>query len=77
MSSSDLEIPFTIDDFDDLIDPHHLYKCCLGSDPSTFVLKKLAQEEKTRFNSSFFLISSSFIGSHLSNLLSCRNGYQV
>ena len=70
-----LEFSLTIDDFDDLVDPRHLYECCLGLESSAFVLKKIAHEEKSRFILPFFLISSFFIGSYLSNFLSCRNGY--
>ena len=72
-----LEFAFTIDDFDNLVDPCHLYECCLGPEPSTFVLKKVTREKKSRFNLPFFLISSFFIRAQLSNLLFCRNGYQV
>ena len=72
-----LEFAFTIDDFDNLVDPCHLYECCLGPEPSTFVLKKVTREKKSRFNLPFFLISSFFIRAQLSNLLFCRIGYQV
>ena len=37
-----LEFALTIDDFDDLVDPRHLYDCCLGPEPSASVLKKIA-----------------------------------
>ena len=69
-----LEFALTIDD---LVDPHHLYECCLGPEPSAFVLKKIAREEKSRFDLIFFLIPSFFIRVEFSNLLFCRNGYQV
>jgi len=46
-----------------------LYKCCLGPEPSAYVLKKIAQEEKSRFlilrPFLFFLIEF-----HPTNLLS-------
>uniref|UniRef100_A0A7N2LXK1 RING-type E3 ubiquitin transferase n=1 Tax=Quercus lobata TaxID=97700 RepID=A0A7N2LXK1_QUELO len=42
-----LKFALTIDNFDDLVDPHHLYDCCFGPEPSAFVLKKIAREEKT------------------------------
>ena len=63
-----LKFAFRIDDFDELIDPRHLYECCLGLEPFAYVLKKIAQEEK-----SWFLILCSFlsflIDFHPSNLL--------
>ena len=65
----------TIDDFDDLVNPFHLYECCLGPEPSAFVLKKIAREEKSRFDLNFFLISPFFVRAKFSNLLFCRNGY--
>ena len=48
----------TIEDFEDLVDPHHLYDCCLGLEPFAFVLKKIIQEEKSMLSLSslfFFL----------------------
>ncbi|KAL0008295.1 hypothetical protein SO802_009797 [Lithocarpus litseifolius] len=59
-----LEFAFTVDDFDELVDPCCLYECCLGPEPSTYVLKKVAQEEKSRFS-----ILHSFIDFHSTNLL--------
>ena len=44
-----LEFALTVDDFDELVDSHHLYECCLGPKLSIYVLKKIAQEEKSRF----------------------------
>ena len=44
-----LEFALTIDDFDELVDPHCLYECCPGPEPFAYVLKKIAQEEKSRF----------------------------
>jgi len=35
-----------IKDFDDLVDPYHLYDCCLGPEPSAHVLKKILWKEK-------------------------------
>ena len=32
----------TIDDFYELVDPHHLYECCLGPEPFAYVLKKIS-----------------------------------
>ena len=36
-----------IEDFDDLVDPHHLFDCCLGPEPSKYVLEKIRREEKS------------------------------
>ena len=55
-----LEFAYTIDEFDDLVDPGHLYDCCLGPEPSAFVLKKIAREEKSMFNFTFSSIISLF-----------------
>ena len=44
-----LEFALTFDDFDKLVDPRCLYECCLGPEPSVYVLRKIAQEEKSRF----------------------------
>ena len=53
-----LEFAFTIEDFDDLVDPHHLYDCCLGSEPSVFVLKKIVprREEYVKLLFPFFFV---------------------
>jgi len=56
-----LEIALTIEDFDDLVDPHHLYNCCLGLEPSAFVLKKIAGEEKSMLNLSSLLLFPFFL----------------
>ena len=48
-----LEFALTIEDFDDLVDPHHLYDCCLGLEPLAFVLKKIALEVKSMYNLTF------------------------
>ena len=37
-----------IEDFNDLVDPHHLYDCCLGPKPSKYVLEKIRLEEKSK-----------------------------
>ena len=37
-----LEFAVTVDDFDDLVDPRCLYECCLGPEPSVYILKKIA-----------------------------------
>ena len=38
-----------IEDFGDLVDPHHLYDCCLGPKPSKYILEKIRREEKSKF----------------------------
>ena len=38
-----------IKDFDDLVDPHHLFDCCLGLEPSKYVLEKIFREDKGKF----------------------------
>ncbi|KAL0009961.1 hypothetical protein SO802_005069 [Lithocarpus litseifolius] len=48
----------TIDDFDDLVDPWTLAHHCLGPEPSAFVLRTLAIEEKkmtTKFNQDMYV----------------------
>jgi len=37
-----------IEDFDDLVDPHHLFDYCLGPEPSKYILEKIRQEEKSK-----------------------------
>ena len=51
-----LEFALTVDDFNKLVDPCHLYESCLGPEPFAYVLKKIAQEEK-----SWFLILRPFL----------------
>jgi len=38
----------TIEDFDELVDPHMLARHCLGLKPSTYVLHALDREERKR-----------------------------
>ena len=38
-----------IKDFNDLVDPRHLFDCCLGLEPSKYVLEKIFREEKGKF----------------------------
>ena len=38
----------TIEDFDELVDPHMLARHCLGLEPSTYVLHALDREERKR-----------------------------
>ena len=54
-----------VEDFDDFVDPHHLFDCCLGPEPSKYVLEKIRREEKSKLVYSplfifFFLIGSCF-----------------
>ena len=37
-----------IEDFDDLVDPRHLFDCCLGPEPLKYVLEKIRREEKSK-----------------------------
>ena len=37
-----------IEDFDDLVDPRHLFDCCLGPEPSKYVLEKIRRKEKSK-----------------------------
>ena len=37
-----------IEDFDDLIDPCHFFDCCLGLEPSKYMLEQIRWEEKSK-----------------------------
>ena len=37
-----------IEDFNDLVDPRHLFDCYLGSEPSKYLLEKIRREEKNK-----------------------------
>ena len=37
-----------IEDFDDFVDPHHLFDCCVGPKPSKYVLEKIPREENSK-----------------------------
>ena len=37
-----------IEDFDDLVNPRHLFDCCLGLEPSKYLLEKICWEEKNK-----------------------------
>ena len=63
-----LEFALIVDDFDELVDPRRLYECCLGPEPSTYILMKIAQEEKSRFLI-LRLFLSYLIDFHPTNLL--------
>lgn len=41
-----------IKDFDDLIDPRHLFTYCLGSEPIQYVLEKILREAKSKLSHS-------------------------
>ena len=55
------EFSFMIEDFDDLVDPRHLYDCCLGPEPSEHVLKKILWKEKNMHGLSSLLFILFFI----------------
>ena len=51
-----------IEDFDDLVNAHHLFDCCLGLEPTKYVLEKIYQEEKSMYILVIFLmLYSSFL----------------
>ena len=37
-----------VEDFDDFVDPRHLFDCCLGPEPLKYVLEKIRREEKSK-----------------------------
>ena len=37
-----------IEDFDDLVDPRHLFDCYLGPEPSKYVFEKIRRKEKSK-----------------------------
>ena len=37
-----------VKDFDDLVDTRHLFDCCLGPEPSKYMLEKIRREEKSK-----------------------------
>ena len=43
-----LAFTYEIKDFVDLVNPCHLFDCCLGPEPSKYVLEKIHQEEKSK-----------------------------
>ena len=43
-----LEFALTVDNFIELVNPRHLYKCCLKPKPSAYILKEIVREEKSR-----------------------------
>ena len=38
-----------IEHFDDLVNPHHLFDCYVGLEPSKYVLEKIRRKEKSKF----------------------------
>ena len=46
-----------IEDFDDMVDPRHLFDCCLGPKPSEYVLEKIRREKKSKFISESLLVT--------------------
>ena len=63
-----------IEDFNNLVDPRHLFDYCLGPEPSKYTLEKICREEKSKIvypSLHLFLIPSNcLIGNHLSLSLS-------
>lgn len=64
-----------IEDFDDLIDPHHLFAYCLGHEPTQYVLEKILQEEKSK--SSHSCEFPSFFLNLFFFFISCRDGHSI
>lgn len=56
-----------IEDFDNLVDPRHLFDCCLGPEPSNNVLEKICREEKSKII--YFLVPKILLFSLASPLL--------
>jgi len=54
-----------IEDFDDLVDPRHLFNCCLGPEPSKYVLEKIRRKEKSKFVFAILKINLSSLASSL------------
>ena len=72
-----------IEDFDDLVDPRHLFDCYLGPEPSKYMLEKICQEEKSNFflatlkvSSSLWTFSLFLLVTH-SLLFLSRDGHQI
>lgn len=42
-----LDFAWEIKDFDNMVDPHHLYDHCLRLEPTEYMLKKIHQKEKS------------------------------
>ena len=40
-----------------MVDPRHLFDCCLGLEPSEYVLEKIRREEKSKFISESLLVT--------------------
>ena len=74
-SSDHLAFAWEIEDFDDLINPHHLFDCCLGLEPTEYVLEKIYQEEKIKFVFiQLFIFYFFSLITHLSSFIS-KNGH--
>ena len=58
-----------IEDFDDLVDPRHLFNYCLGPEPSKYMLEKIHCEEKSKFIFAILGILLSSIASSLLGLI--------
>nr|POF01846.1 hypothetical protein CFP56_36618 [Quercus suber] len=62
-----------IEDFDDLLDPRHLYDYCLAPEPSKYVLEKIHREEKkmaTRYSRDKYARIKNLKSEPLANLTS-------
>ena len=55
-------------DFDDLVDPRHLFDCCLILEPSKYILEKIHREEKSKI---VYLLTSSLLASSVPCLTAC------
>ena len=65
-----------IEDFDNLVNLHHLFDCCLGPEHIEYVLEKIYREEKIMFILPRFLMFCSFLSliTYLSPFIS-RDGH--
>ena len=57
-----------IEDFNDLVDPRHLFDCCLGPEPSKYILEKSCREEKSKI---VYPLTSSLLASSVLYLTTC------
>nr|POF14707.1 hypothetical protein CFP56_34191 [Quercus suber] len=62
-----------VEDFDNLVDPCHLYDCCIGPKPSKYVLEKICWEQKkmaTRYSKNKYAHIKNLKDEPLANLTS-------
>ena len=57
-----------IEDFNDLVDPRHLFDYCLGPEPSKYILEKICREEKSKI---VYPLTSSLLASYVLYLTTC------